>query len=47
MQVTMGLLDDPQNEWWDDVTTRTVTEERDEILLRSLETARGQLWHPR
>ena len=43
MQVTMGLLDDPQNEWWDDVTTRTVTEERDEILLRSLETARGQL----
>lgn len=43
MQVTMNLLADPQNEWWDDTNTRNVTEERDETLLRAIETARAQL----
>lgn len=33
------LLDEPDNAWWDDVTTPDVVETRDSILLRSLAEA--------
>lgn len=42
-QVVLNLLTDPENPWWDDVTTVNVTETRDEVLLRALTTARYQL----
>lgn len=34
---TYLLLQDPQNVWWDDVTTEELIETRDDILLRSFE----------
>lgn len=42
-QVVQGLMADPTNPWWDDVTTVNVTETRDEVLLRALTTARYEL----
>lgn len=43
VQVVLELLDDPENEWWDDQTTVNVTETRDEVLLQSLIEARNEL----
>lgn len=42
-QVMIGLLDDPENEWWDYMPTVHVTETRDEILLQALTHARNEL----
>lgn len=38
-----ALLADPGNEWWDDVTTGGVVEERDQVLERALVDARLEL----
>ncbi|HZK06234.1 MAG TPA: penicillin acylase family protein [Actinomycetaceae bacterium] len=43
IEVVRELLASPQNRWWDDVTTVSVTETRDEILLQSLQDARAEL----
>jgi len=43
LAVVAGLLDDPDNAWWDDRTTVTVVESRDEILVRTLTAARLEL----
>src|SRR5690625_815887 len=37
------LLEDPDNEWWDDVSTRNIVESRDEILASALAQARREL----
>ena len=37
------LMEDPRNPWWDDVSTVSITETRDELLLRALQNARNQL----
>lgn len=37
------LVDDPQNQWWDDVRTLDVVETRDEILARALAAAYAEL----
>lgn len=36
------LLNQPDNEWWDDATTPDVVEQRDDILIRSFEEAVAQ-----
>ncbi len=36
---TVQLLDQPNNAWWDDATTKDVVETRDDILTRSLAEA--------
>nr|NLD40933.1 penicillin acylase family protein [Actinomycetales bacterium] len=37
------IIGQPQNRWWDDITTVNVTETRDEVLLQSLTDARAHL----
>ncbi|MEJ5912858.1 penicillin acylase family protein [Pseudokineococcus sp. 1T1Z-3] len=41
--VVADLLDDPDNPWWDDATTTTVVETRDQVLGRALTDARLEL----
>lgn len=43
LTVVTNLLEDPDSPWWDDRRTVNVVESRDEILARSLETARLEL----
>jgi len=43
LAVMENLLDDPDNEWWDDVSTRNIVESRDEILASALTDARNEL----
>ena len=43
LQVVVGLLEEPDNPWWDDRRTVNVVESRDEILARTLATARLEL----
>ncbi|KGM08841.1 penicillin acylase family protein [Cellulomonas carbonis] len=43
LAVVEGLLEAPSSPWWDDRRTVNVVESRDEILARSLETARLEL----
>lgn len=43
LEVVLRLLEQPDNAWWDDRRTVNVVESRDEILSRSLATARLQL----
>lgn len=43
IRVISVLMEDPRNPWWDDVSTVSVTETRDELLLRALGHARNQL----
>ncbi len=43
LQVVVNLLDDPGNPWWDDRTTASIVENRDEMLSRALTTARLEL----
>jgi penicillin amidase len=42
-EVVRQLLQDPQDQWWDDRRTPGVIESRDEILRRALVTARLRL----
>ena len=42
-EVVRSLLDDPQDQWWDDRRTPGVIESRDEILRRALVSARLRL----
>ncbi|MCA9914778.1 MAG: penicillin acylase family protein, partial [Anaerolineae bacterium] len=42
MLATTRLMDDPENPWWDDVTTADVVETRDEILIRSFTEAHAE-----
>jgi len=37
------LLQEPDNPWWDDVTTTSVVEKRDDILLRSFSQGYGKI----
>lgn len=39
MWATTLLMDDPNNAWWDDTTTKDVTETRDDILVRAFSEA--------
>ncbi|WP_308121869.1 penicillin acylase family protein [Actinotalea ferrariae] len=43
LEVVVRLLEQPDNPWWDDRRTVNVVESRDEILSRSLTTARLNL----
>lgn len=43
LEVVVGILDEPDSPWWDDRRTAHVVESRDEILSRSLVTARQRL----
>ncbi|MDO5494228.1 MAG: penicillin acylase family protein [bacterium] len=43
VQVVHGIIGQPQSPLWDDITTVSVTETRDEILLQSLKDARAHL----
>lgn len=43
LAVVQGLLEAPSSPWWDDRRTVNVVESRDEILARSLESARLEL----
>ncbi len=43
LEVVVRLLEQPDNAWWDDRRTVNVVESRDEILARSLATARLRL----
>jgi penicillin amidase len=43
IRVISVLMEDPRSPWWDDVSTVSITETRDEILLRALQYARNQL----
>ncbi len=42
-QVVRLLLDDPRSEWWDDVTTDDVREDRDDVLSQAMQQARNDL----
>ncbi|SDR69879.1 penicillin acylase family protein [Actinopolymorpha singaporensis] len=42
-EVVRGLLREPNSQWWDDVRTKGVREDRDDILRRALEGARRDL----
>ncbi|MGI8900479.1 MAG: penicillin acylase family protein [Nocardioides sp.] len=42
-EVMRRLLAKPQSQWWDDVTTETVVENRDDILVRAMSEARDDL----
>lgn len=42
-EVLARLLEDPQNHWWDDVTTEGVVETRDDVLARAMAQARDEL----
>jgi penicillin amidase len=39
MQAIFQLMDKPNNAWWDDVTTKSVVESREDILIRSFSEA--------
>jgi penicillin amidase len=39
MQAIFLLMDEPDNAWWDDITTKGVVETRDDILVRSFSEA--------
>lgn len=39
MRAVFLLMDEPNNTWWDDVTTKDVVENRDDILARSFSEA--------
>ena len=41
--VVLGLLKQPRNLWWDDVTTPAVTESRDDILRLAMTNARKEI----
>ncbi|HEU4546312.1 MAG TPA: penicillin acylase family protein [Microlunatus sp.] len=41
--VLTELLDDPNNAWWDDVSTKGVVEKRDDILRTAMTDARKEL----
>ena len=41
--VVLGLLKQPRNLWWDDVTTPEVTESRDDILRLAMTNARKEI----
>ncbi|HWS56970.1 MAG TPA: penicillin acylase family protein [Actinotalea sp.] len=43
LAVVTALLDDPGNPWWDDRSTVTVVESRDEVLVQTLTAARLEL----
>lgn len=43
LHVVVGLLEDPDDPWWDDRRTVNVVESRDELLARALATARLEL----
>ncbi len=43
LQVVEKLLEDPESAWWDDRTTVSVRETRDEILQQALQQARMEL----
>ncbi len=43
LAVVAGLLERPDDEWWDDRTTVGLVEGRDEILSRALSSARSEL----
>ncbi|HET7327914.1 MAG TPA: penicillin acylase family protein [Nocardioidaceae bacterium] len=42
-EVVRGLLQDPDSEWWDDVGTEDVRENRDDILVAALTDARYEI----
>ena len=42
-EVMRVLLEQPDNPWWDDVTTETVIEDRDDVLYAALTEARAEL----
>lgn len=42
-EVMRGLLNQPTNPWWDDVTTPTIVETRDQIIVQALADARLEL----
>jgi penicillin amidase len=42
-EVLRRLLAEPHSHWWDDVTTETVVETRDDILARAMADARDEL----
>ncbi len=42
-EVVRGMLSDPDNPWWDDVSTRGVREDRDAMLARAMKDARDEL----
>lgn len=41
--VLSGLIKDPNNDWWDDVSTTDVVEKRDDILLAAMTDARSEI----
>src|SRR5699024_1113455 len=41
--VLSQLIKDPDNTWWDDVTTPDVVEQRDDILLQAMTDARSEI----
>ncbi len=41
--VVTRLLDDPDSDWWDDVETEGVREDRDDILVAAMQQARDDL----
>lgn len=43
LEAVRFLLADPENLWWDDITTVNVVEQRDEVLIHALTNAREQL----
>jgi penicillin amidase len=43
MWSTLGLMDKPDDAWWDDINTKDVTEKRDDILIRSFKEAFDQI----
>jgi penicillin amidase len=42
-EVVAGILDQPGNHWWDDVTTPGIKETRDEVLADAMRDARDEL----
>ena len=42
-EVVAGLLEEPNNRWWDDVDTEGIREGRDDILVQALQEARDEL----
>jgi penicillin amidase len=42
-EVMRRLLTEPNNPWWDDVTTDGVIEDRDDILIQAMSAARDEL----
>ncbi|KHL18072.1 penicillin amidase [Mumia flava] len=42
-EVVRRILNDPESPWWDDVRTKQVTEERDDVLAIAMREARDEL----